>query len=52
MVILIVGHPLVFGLDPEEVVVHEDCCYLKDGKEIRVASAMAQTSYGLKVKVL
>jgi len=48
----IVGHDITHGLDPEEVVVHAETCYLVGGQPRSLAGLMASTSYGFKAAVI
>lgn len=45
--LLIVGAPVVVGLDPDEVVVPRETCYLVGGEPRCLAALMNGTSYGV-----
>lgn len=49
---IIVGAPVICGLDETEVVVPDQASYLVDGHRKALAAGLGSTSYGLKVNVI
>ena len=49
---LILGEPIVVGLDPDEVLVPSSAMYTADGRACSVAALLNSTSYGMAVTVI